>query len=137
MGSWDVDSFGNDAACDWTYELEETEDLSLVEDTLQRAVDAGSDELEIQEAEEAVAAAEVVARLKGNFGYHNAYTETVDKWVEAHPGPPSEELVTLAVQALDRVVSPPSELRDVWEEADDLDEWKASVDDLKRRVLKQ
>jgi hypothetical protein len=34
MGAWDVDSFANDTACDWSYGLEEAKDLGYVENTL-------------------------------------------------------------------------------------------------------
>ena len=34
MGTWAVDSFGNDDACDWTYELEKVSDLTPVEEAL-------------------------------------------------------------------------------------------------------
>ena len=56
MGAWDTDPFGNDTACDWIYELEETDDLSLIENTLQRIHDAGPEYLEAPDAEEAIPA---------------------------------------------------------------------------------
>ena len=42
----------------------------------------GEGYLDVDAACEGLAACEVVARLKGNWGARNAYTETVDKWVE-------------------------------------------------------
>ncbi len=134
MGTWDVDSFGNDTACDWAYDLEETEDLSLVGDTLQRVINSGDGYLEAGDAEEGVAAAEVVARLKGNFGARNAYTETVDAWVAENPVTPPRNLVDSAMRALERISSPPSELREQWEESEDFEKWRKSLADLMRRV---
>ena len=76
MGAWSKDSFGNDTACDWAYGLEDTSDLSLVRETIQKAVGSGDEHLEAPDAEETIAAVEVIARLKGNFGERNSYTET-------------------------------------------------------------
>jgi hypothetical protein len=35
MGAWGIGNFDNDDASDWVYELEEVEDMSLVEATLE------------------------------------------------------------------------------------------------------
>jgi hypothetical protein len=136
MGAWSEDSFGNDTACDWAYGLEKTSDLSLVRETIQKVADTGEEYLEGSDAEEAIAAVEVIARLKGNFGEQNSYTENTDTWVKAHPQEPPPDLVTLAAQVLDRILSPPSELLELWQEADNFAAWKSSVLDLKNRVNK-
>jgi hypothetical protein len=133
MGAWSKDSFGNDTACDWAYGLENTSDLSLVRETLQKVVD--SDEyLEAPDAEEAIAAAEVIARLKGNFGQRDSYSETTDSWVAAHPQRLPQDLVNLADQALDRILRPPSELLELWRESDEFEAWQGSVLDLRNRA---
>ena len=78
MGAWDADPFGNDTACDWVYKLENVDDLSLISDTIRKIHDIGSEYLEVPEAEEALAAADVITRLKGKFYVKNSYTESVD-----------------------------------------------------------
>lgn len=135
MGTWDIDAFGNDTACDWGYSLEDTNDLSLVESTIDRVLATGSDYLEVTDAEEALAAAEVIARLQGNWGIRNAYTEPVDAWVERNQLTPSAELVQKAHAAIDRIQTSPSELLELWEESEMVDEWKQSVLDLRIRVI--
>jgi hypothetical protein len=134
MGTWSIESFGNDTACDWAYELEEAADLGLIRETIQKVVDAGEEYLEAPEAEEAIAAVEVIARLKGNLGARDAHTETADNWVKAHPQQPPPDLVALGAQALDRILEPPSELLELWQESDEFDAWKKAVLDLKRRA---
>ena len=135
MGAWSTDSFGNDTACDWAYGLEETSDLSLVRETIERVIECGDEDcLEAPDADEAIAAVEVIARLKGNFGERDAHSETVDNWVAAHPQKPPQDLVKLAGKALDRILRPPSELLELWEESDEFDPWKKSVLDLKDRA---
>jgi hypothetical protein len=136
MGTWSKDSFGNDTACDWACELEDTSDLRLVRKAIQKVAKYGDEFLEAPDAEEAIAAVEVVARLKGNFGEQDAYTETTDNWVKAHPQEPTPDLVTLAVEALDRILRPQSELMELWRESDEFEAWKSSVLDSKNRAQK-
>jgi len=133
MGTWDVGSLQNDAACEWVFELEETTDLSHVERTLRTVVEVGAEYLEAPAAAEAIAAAETIARLKGHWGLQDAYSESLDGWVRAHAQHPPEGLVVLALEALDRIVSEPSELLELWSESDE-QEWRESVADLRSRV---
>jgi hypothetical protein len=134
MGAWDVDSFGNDTACDWSYGLEEAKDLGYVEQTLDAVLRYGNKSVPADEAECAVAAAEVIARLKGNWGIENSYSETTDIWVRSHRQTPPPALVAKAVQVLDRIIVEPSELLELWTEGADDGSWTDSVADLRRRV---
>ncbi len=133
MGAWGVLAFDNDDANDWAYGLEEVDDLSLVESAFD-AVEAASDYLEAPDASNALAACEVLARLNGNAGYSNSYTEKVDQWVAAHPVKPSTALVARAVQVIERVLGDSSELRVLWSDSDENDLWIASVHELRERL---
>lgn len=134
MGVWDVGTFDNDTAGDWAYDLETQQDTAFVAATLGRVLDTGSDYLDADVACEGLAAAEVVARMRGEWGVRNAYTETVDRWVEVHPGRPSAELVGQAVAAIDRVMAAPSELLELWSESEDFTRWQETVADLRGRL---
>jgi len=134
MGAWSHESFGNDTACDWAADLQEGDDLAPVEAALDAVLDVGDDYLESPEACEAIAAAEVVARLQGHFGLRDAYSESLDEWVARVGIVPSPELASKARRALDRMLSEPSELLELWEESDDAGDWRASVDELKGRI---
>jgi hypothetical protein len=133
MGAWGANTFDNDTACDWTHDLEGAKDLSFVRETLARVTAAGSAYLDSDGACAGLAACEVLARLKGNWGVRDAYTETVDKWVSAHEGQPPADLIAAALSVINRVLSPPSELLELWSESDD-EEWHAAVADLRARV---
>ena len=85
-------------------------------------------------AECAVAAAEVVARLKGNWGIENSYSETTDKWVRSHRLTPPPVLVAKTIAALDRIVVAPSDLLELWQEGEDDGGWVEAVAELKHRV---
>lgn len=134
MGAWGVDSFDNDTACDWAYGLEAAHDLTLVTKALHAAVSSGAEPLEADCACEALAACEVVARLKGQWGARNAYTEIIDAWVGAHPSAATSDVVSAATAAIDRVLSPPSELVDLWNDSGEFEEWQAAVAGLRARV---
>ena len=135
MGAWAHDTFDNDTACDWAYGLEKAKGLSLVAQTFAKVLDTGEDYLDSDVACEGLAACEVVARLKGNWGVRNPYTKTVDNWVSANPIPVSSDMVDQAVAVIDRVLTSPSELLELWEEGEEPGEWHKAVSDLRSRVL--
>jgi hypothetical protein len=131
MGAWDATSFGNDTANDWAYDLEECADLSYIEATLQQVLDAGDDYLDADIATEAIAAAEVLAWLRGRPTPVDAYTEKIADWVSAHPIEPPATIIEKALSVLDRIRSEGSELPELWE---DDPEWIAAMDDLRDRL---
>jgi hypothetical protein len=134
VGTWGFDNFDNDHACDFAHEIEKSKDLSLVEDAIDRVLAVRNGELHSPDAEEALVAAEVVARLLGRFGARNAYTEGIDAWVAAKKFRPSPDLISKAVAAIDRILIPPSEILELWEDTDEAAEWKACVGALRSRL---
>ncbi len=134
MGAWAVDAFGNDEACDWAYDLSESKDLSSVESTLSKVLAVGDGYLESPEAIAGIAAAETVARLQGNYGEKNSYTEAVDNWVSHIKIKPSTDLAKKSHAVIDRVLSDSSELLELWQDSEEFDAWKSSVLDIKSRI---
>jgi hypothetical protein len=136
MGTWATDAFGNDYAQDWAQDLAETSNLDAVEDTLNTALDASGGELEAPFAAEALVAIEVLARLQGKGGVRSEDSAAVDEWVDARKpkAKPRADLVDKAGRALDRILSEQSELRELWEDSDHYEEWRASVEDLRARL---
>jgi uncharacterized protein DUF4259 len=134
MGAWGELAFDNDTANDWAYGLEETDNLSLVESAFDELEGIGGDHLDQDFACNALAACEVLARLQGNPGYKNAYTEKVDQWVATHKIRPTPELLNRASAAIDRILGDNSELRDLWDETEDRDKWRAALTDLRLRL---
>jgi hypothetical protein len=133
MGAWGELAFDNDTANDWAYGLNDTDDLSLVEAAFAELEDVGDQYLDQDVACNALAACEVLARLLGNFGYQNAYTQKVDTWVATHPTKPEPALLARARDAIRRVLGDKSELRELWEEADG-DSWRKTIEDLRHRL---
>lgn len=133
MGAWGVGAFDNDTSCDWLNNLGRVDNLSLITQTIADILESDEDYLEADAACEAIAACEVIARLKGQWETRDARRENVDRWVLAHPITVSSDLVQSAIQTLDRILTPPSELLELWQE-NDASEWLASIKNLRERL---
>ncbi len=132
-GAWDVGSFDNDDALDWVWELSESDDLSTVEDALQAAVNS-TDYLEAPTGSIALAAAEVVAALRGNPGSN--LPPEVSEWTNAHKLVVSDALLKIARTAVAQVRnSDSSELAQLWSDSDEMASlWHAELDNLLERL---
>ncbi len=68
------------------------------------------------------------------LGERNAYSEDLDKWVEANPQRVPDKFKQHAGQAIARILGPESELPELWDEGGRNEAWHAAVDDLRKRV---
>ena len=131
MGAWDIGPFDNDTAADFAVALDgaaEGEREGLLRGALLRAAEAeGSlwDDL----AAEAVAAAALVAAQCPD-GEPVSMTSGPRRPLPRLP----EDLRALGVRALDRVVTRPSELMELWGESERSGPWRAGISQL-REVL--
>jgi hypothetical protein len=130
MGAWGTGTFENDDASDWLFALEGTTDHALLESAL-RAAATPQGYLEAPTCCEALAAAEVVASLRG--WPSSALPPEVSQWVSAHRGAPAPALTALATQAIDRIERD-SELRDLWADSDENSDWLRAIAELRRRL---
>jgi len=134
LGAWGVGTFENDTACDYAAEVADGKDLSRIEATLDAVLAAGATHLEAPDAEEALAAADIIARLGGRFGQRDAYTATIDEWITRIKLQPSKQLVEKARGSIARIMKEPSEIVDLWRDSDEFEMWKSSVEDLTARL---
>ena len=128
MGTWSHESFGNDTANDWAYELEDATDFSVIEAALQVALD--EEYLDADLAMEAIAAVEVIAKRLGKGTQSDVYTEKVDQWLETISEQPSDDLLSLAKRVLERIVADDSELKELWLESDEYELWLGNIQQL-------
>jgi hypothetical protein len=135
MGAWGVHALANDPAQNWADDLVGVSDLGAVQSALDAVLE--TEYLDADVACEGLAACEVIARLKGNFGVQDADTETLDRWVRNHPAMPSDDLVRAALAAIDKILAPRSELLAVWEEERERDAGRSrlAVADLWNRLV--
>ena len=133
MGCWAIGSFGNDSAADWLIDLAKTSDLSLVRETIARALVAEED-LDSPDATDALAAIEVVVAALGRPTTEAQNEPELLEWIARVKPSPDAKLVSDAQQAIDRILGPESELRELWEDTDDFSDWQAEVTDLRSRL---
>ena len=134
MGAWGVGNFDNDTALDWVYELEETDDLSLIDSTVSAVFD--EDYIDSDVGCEALIAIEAVARLLGNFGKENSYSEDLDNWVNSHSLDVPNTLIEKSKKALELILGENSELKELWEDTEDYQSWIVEIKDLDKRLSK-
>ena len=132
MGTWDVGPFDNDTAADFCGDLDEAaagEREGIVRGALTRVIDTVG-YLEAPESDVAVAAAALVAaQCPGGEPADPVYGPE-------EPLPDLTGLRDLARQALDRVMTEPSELMELWAESDG-DPWHANIRQLQNVLLPQ
>lgn len=129
MGAWGTGSFENDDAADWIAGLDTITPEELMR-ILERAAD-DTEYLEGPEASVAVAAAEVVAAVGGSPTAGAA--GKIAAWAGKHSQALTPELKAVSIRAVERVRKN-SELKDLWMEADGLNEWIAGLQDLQGRL---
>lgn len=134
MGTWGTGVFENDTACDFADAVAYGGGMIALVDALDRVLSPEGESLEAPEAEEGLAAAEIVARLRGSAGEATAYTAAIDAWIrDSHP-PVSDEMVEKAKQAISRILSEPSELLELWAASTEFDSWKRCIEGLSKRL---
>jgi hypothetical protein len=131
MGTWGPGVFENDTACDFAATVSKRGVQALI-GALDRVLSIEGGYLESPDAAEGLAAAEVIARLKGSPGKEDAYTASVDAWVRRSRTNPTDELVEKAKRSIARILAEPSELLELWQESEDFDDWKSSVEAISR-----
>ncbi|MFF7436575.1 DUF4259 domain-containing protein [Streptomyces sp. NPDC008122] len=131
MGTWDIGPFDNDTAADFSYRVDEAPEEKRAEvllATFREVTATGEEYLDSDVAVEAVASAALVAaQCPGGAPVTTSYAPK-------DPLPPlPPELRPAAVEALDRILTEPSELLELWEESDG-EAWMTGVRRL-REVL--
>jgi uncharacterized protein DUF4259 len=127
MGAWGAGNFENDDALDWLAVLQ-AEGLPAAGAAIQDVLTLADDYLEAPTCCAALAAAEVIAALRGRPA--SRLPDELVEWLGRVSGDPGEQLATNARNAVD-AIRRSSELRELWE---DDEEWKQEVDGLYARL---
>ena len=132
MGAWGAGSFENDDAADWLADFCGEPSGGRIANALSTVAEMGVGEyLEAPECSVGLAAAEVVAALKGLP--HPDLPEQVRECVTGLKIGAAPEMVSLASRAVERIKTD-SELKELWDESEDPGEWYAAVGDLAARL---
>ncbi|MFE2019131.1 DUF4259 domain-containing protein [Streptomyces sp. NPDC059499] len=130
MGTWDIGPFDNDTAADFGGDLDDAalaEREAMICRALKRAA-GPADHLCTSDGERAVAAAALVV------AQHPDGEPACSNYGPSEPLPElPADLRTLAVDALDHVVSERSELAELWAEAANGPKWRQDITRLHHR----
>ncbi|PYE56654.1 DUF4259 domain-containing protein [Deinococcus yavapaiensis] len=131
MAAWGTGVFENDEATRYLAEVLNDGPVAVWE-ALEIAVDE-DDFLEVPEGMRAVAAAELVAvYVTGDWSRVPMERRAA---LSSLPLQVSDDLRSLALDALERVTAANSDVRDLWAaEGDDFGAWLADVEDVRRRL---
>ena len=127
MGAWGMTTFENDNASDWLYELEESTDLSVI----QEALNVDEEYIESSKGCNVLAAAEIILALLGKP--RSGLPENAKEWVGNNPLDPSP-LIPSAIKAVSQVLGNESELKELWGETDESENWENDVKDILNKL---
>lgn len=131
MGAWGHKSFENDSALDWLGDVADG-DPSTVGDALDAVAEAApDDDLEVDDASAALAAAELVAAALGKGD--DRLNSSALTWLADHRAAAATIGATRARRAVERVLES-SELRELWDENGSDTDWHRDVRELIQRL---
>jgi hypothetical protein len=129
VGTWDTGPFDNDSAADWCGDLDEAEPErrpALVRDALTAVLDNGDEYLDRDLADEALAAAALIAAQRpGGAPVTTAYAP--DFILAGGRLELTGDMPALAVKALNRILAEESEWRELWADTDEYEKAVAEV----------
>ena len=143
MGAWGINTFENDGAMDWLGDfLDDPSEAKILEafsaeptviqpGLIGRLMGKKPQVFPAEvDGEEVLAAAEVVATILGRPAASNPEELNSLRSISLH-----SNTSTKALEAIDALLAN-SNLKDCWEESDDFENWKATVQDLRKRLTK-
>ena len=132
MGAWGSGSFENDDASDWIAEFCDEPDQELISDALSAVAEIEAGEyLEAPDCSVGLAAAEVVAALKGSP--HPDMPDDAKGCVSQLKLKATPAMISLALRAVERIRTE-SELKELWDESENAAGWYQAVSDLEARL---
>ncbi|MBD9469351.1 DUF4259 domain-containing protein [Pseudoxanthomonas sp. PXM01] len=133
MGTWGIGSFENDGAADFLIDVLDSGDLSLIREVLDNVL-TSTEYVEAPDAVLAIVAAEVVAAARGRATLAAQQEEGLADWLARIRPTVDDDLRQQAGSALRRILAEHSELRELWEDTEDFQDWQAAVTDLAQQV---
>lgn len=131
MGTWGANSFENDDALDWLNEFCQHPSKDFILKALTIVAEFKGDYLEAPECSRAVAASEIVAAI--NQGGNSDLPSKAKRFLTQLNIKDDPKIKDLALRVLKRITSE-SELKDLWEEANRLEEFNTALLSLKKRI---
>lgn len=133
MGTWGTGSFENDDAADFMIDVLDSGDLSLIREVLDNVL-TSTEYVEAPDAALAIVAAEIAAAALGRATLAAQQEAGLADWLARIRPTIDDDLRQQAVNALRRILAEHSELRELWEETEDFQDWQATVKDLGQQL---
>ncbi len=134
MGAWGTGIFENDDVLDWKADLLDSDDIELIEETIEEVLE--EEYIESDVASNALGAIEILAALQGKPGQEilnsQSNTEDLYEWIDAHKGK-GKNLISKAKRAMKKIKKD-SELQELWEESGEYSSWLNTLNDLESRL---
>jgi hypothetical protein len=130
MGAWGSGVFENDDAADFVGDVVEGNSLSPIKAAIDRVLEAGQGYLEAPDASHALAAAAILVRLKDNAAQVGKTTQALNEWIGRTKIDPPADLMEKAFRSIQRVLTEPSELLELWSESDEFSDWKSLTENV-------
>lgn len=136
MGAWGYGVFENDEVRDWKADLVDSEGIDFLQESITQVLE--EDCIEVDVASIALGAIEVLAALNGRpsdeLQAAFEHSEDLENWIKAHSGKGSH-MKDIAKQAIKRIMEG-SELKELWEETGEYQQWESTIKDLENRIEK-
>lgn len=135
MGAWNYGVFDDDVAYDALYEFKESPDIiSDMKECFDNVIE--SDYVEYDDGQFALVAAAVIDSVINNTDYECGEEDHLE-WIKSLKGIDFSPLTKKAAAAIDAVLSDNSELKELWEENEELYfSWREEKFAIKKRLLK-
>lgn len=134
MGTWGTGVFENDAALDFSSALGEIGSVSEIADFLSYFLSGSGEYIEIEDGQEAIVAADFVARLISGKAHNEPSPGDAEGWVSSNADGATADVVKDATLALERCMVDKSELLELWHESPMFAEWIGVLEDIRMRL---
>ena len=131
MGAWGIGNFENDSALDWLSNFLDKPERTAMEEPFNAVLNA-TDFIDSEESFATLAASEIIA-ASGNLPCkdfpNDISLEELKPFIKV-------EIISKAIKAIYKILhfENHSELRELWEESDDYENWIAVQNDLIKRL---
>ena len=136
MGAWGTKVFESDEALDFLSDfVDSKQNIKILQSALDNVLN-DSEEIDADFGEAALAAAEIIAVAFGKIYKDFSNEEFKSINIEKLKSQIDAALIIKALKAVERVQqSDKSELRSLWEDTEEYEEWNMNVNDLKSRLM--
>mgnify|MGYP001816227907 CR=1 FL=1 len=130
MGSWGLGTFEDDIACDWLEDLHDSDPIAFFVQCLDLS---DLQYVQFLACVGVVCTAEIIHALLCEP--RNGLPESAHQWLGAHQGLHVLPLIPDTIAGLRRVMGPDSEMRELWEDNQELyEDWMIQISDLLKRL---